>query len=97
MCQQWLKGLRLLQKLRYGCISRHICLGRALREREREREIHCISCSHPKRVRSLLAGKVAAATGAAVLSKAVFAQNHHVSKVEYDEYGPSYIHRKCFS
>ncbi len=35
--------------------------------------------------------------GAAVLSKAVFAQNHHVSKVEYDEYGPSYIHRKCFS
>ena len=43
------------------------------------------------------AGRVAAAMGAAILSKAVFAQNHHVNKVEYDEYGPSIIHKKCFT
>ena len=43
------------------------------------------------------ASKVAAIMGAAVLSKAVFAQNHHINRTEYDEYGPSLIHRKCFS
>ena len=43
------------------------------------------------------ASKVAASMGAAALSKAVFAQNHHINRTEYDEYGPSFIHRKCFS
>ena len=58
---------------------------------------HIVDWGLHQGVLSLPAGKVAAAMGAAVLSKAVFAQNHHVSKSEYDEYGPSYIHRKCFT
>uniref|UniRef100_A0A0C9S232 Actin-related protein 7 n=1 Tax=Wollemia nobilis TaxID=56998 RepID=A0A0C9S232_9CONI len=34
--------------------------------------------------------------GGAILAKVVFPQNQHITKVEYDESGPSIVHRKCF-
>jgi len=34
--------------------------------------------------------------GGAILAKAVFLQNQHITKAEYDESGPTIIHRKCF-
>ncbi|KAF3792100.1 Actin-related protein 7 [Nymphaea thermarum] len=34
--------------------------------------------------------------GGAILAKVVFPQNQHVTKGEYDESGPSIVHRKCF-
>ena len=33
--------------------------------------------------------------GGAILAKIVFAQNHHMTKYEYDEVGPHAIHRKA--
>ncbi|EPS58327.1 hypothetical protein M569_16487, partial [Genlisea aurea] len=41
-------------------------------------------------------GKYSAWTGGAILAKVVFPQNQHVTKGEYDETGPSIVHRKCF-
>ncbi|KAK9908828.1 hypothetical protein WJX75_003441 [Coccomyxa subellipsoidea] len=41
--------------------------------------------------------RMAAWMGAAVLSKVVFPQNHHVSKYDYDEMGPAVVHKKCFA
>jgi actin-related protein len=41
--------------------------------------------------------RAAAWMGGAVLSKVVFAQNHHITKNDYDEVGPSVVHRKCFA
>ncbi|XWS32526.1 hypothetical protein CRYUN_Cryun23aG0165700 [Craigia yunnanensis] len=34
--------------------------------------------------------------GGAILAKVVFPQNQHVTKADYDETGPSVVHRKCF-
>ncbi|EXB40949.1 hypothetical protein L484_020682 [Morus notabilis] len=34
--------------------------------------------------------------GGAILAKVVFPQNQHVTKADYDENGPSVVHRKCF-
>ena len=34
--------------------------------------------------------------GGAIVAKVVFAQNQHVTKTDYDEFGPPIIHRKCF-
>ena len=34
--------------------------------------------------------------GGAILAKVVFPQNQHLTKADYDENGPSIIHRKCF-
>ncbi|KAK2440287.1 actin-related protein [Trifolium repens] len=34
--------------------------------------------------------------GGAILAKVVFPQNQHVTKADYDENGPSIVHRKCF-
>ncbi|KAM7267151.1 hypothetical protein ACFE04_009317 [Oxalis oulophora] len=34
--------------------------------------------------------------GGAILAKVVFPQNQHVTKADYDESGPSIVHRKCF-
>nr|AZS64181.1 actin [Hypericum perforatum] len=34
--------------------------------------------------------------GGAILAKVVFPQNQHLTKGEYDETGPSIVHRKCF-
>lgn len=34
--------------------------------------------------------------GGAILAKVVFPQNQHITKAEYDESGPTIIHRKCF-
>ncbi|RDY11244.1 Actin-related protein 7 [Mucuna pruriens] len=34
--------------------------------------------------------------GGAILAKVVFPQNQHITKAEYDETGPSIVHRKCF-
>ncbi|KAF6167137.1 hypothetical protein GIB67_029775 [Kingdonia uniflora] len=34
--------------------------------------------------------------GGAILAKVVFPQNQHLTKAEYDETGPSIVHRKCF-
>ncbi|KAL6125047.1 hypothetical protein ACLB2K_077555 [Fragaria x ananassa] len=34
--------------------------------------------------------------GGAILAKVVFPQNQHVTKGDYDENGPSVVHRKCF-
>ncbi|KAK9111454.1 hypothetical protein Scep_018973 [Stephania cephalantha] len=34
--------------------------------------------------------------GGAILAKVVFPQNQHVTKGDYDETGPSVVHRKCF-
>jgi actin-related protein 7 len=34
--------------------------------------------------------------GGAILAKVVFPQNQHISKAEYDEHGPSVVHKKCF-
>ncbi|KAG2398228.1 Actin-related protein [Vigna angularis] len=34
--------------------------------------------------------------GGAILAKVVFPQNQHITKADYDETGPSIIHRKCF-
>jgi len=34
--------------------------------------------------------------GGAILAKVVFPQNQHVTKGEYDETGPSIVHKKCF-
>ncbi|RZC62589.1 hypothetical protein C5167_024344 [Papaver somniferum] len=33
--------------------------------------------------------------GGAILAKVVFPQNQHVTKADYDETGPSIVHRKC--
>ncbi|XP_073046532.1 actin-related protein 7-like isoform X2 [Primulina eburnea] len=33
--------------------------------------------------------------GGAILAKVVFPQNQHVTKADYDESGPSIVHRKC--
>ncbi|XP_051146174.1 actin-related protein 7 [Andrographis paniculata] len=35
-------------------------------------------------------------TGGAIIAKVVFSQNQHVTKADYDETGPSVVHRKCF-
>ncbi|KAL9247772.1 hypothetical protein vseg_021167 [Gypsophila vaccaria] len=40
--------------------------------------------------------KYSAWIGGAILAKVVFPQNQHVTKAEYDETGPSIVHRKCF-
>lgn len=34
--------------------------------------------------------------GGAILAKVVFPQNQHMTKADYDETGPSIVHRKCF-
>ncbi|KAL6498039.1 Actin-related protein 7 [Orobanche gracilis] len=34
--------------------------------------------------------------GGAILAKVVFPQNQHVTRADYDETGPSIVHRKCF-
>ncbi|KAI4382999.1 hypothetical protein MLD38_008885 [Melastoma candidum] len=34
--------------------------------------------------------------GGAILAKVVFPQNQHITKGDYDESGPSIVHRKCF-
>ncbi|XP_048426321.1 actin-related protein 7-like isoform X2 [Pyrus x bretschneideri] len=34
--------------------------------------------------------------GGAILAKVVFPQNQHITKADYDETGPSVVHRKCF-
>ncbi|KAF3442941.1 hypothetical protein FNV43_RR16859 [Rhamnella rubrinervis] len=34
--------------------------------------------------------------GGAILAKVVFPQNQHVTKADYDETGPSIVHKKCF-
>jgi actin-related protein 7 len=34
--------------------------------------------------------------GGAILAKVVFPQNQHLTKADYDESGPSVVHRKCF-
>lgn len=34
--------------------------------------------------------------GGAILAKVVFPQNQHVTKAEYDESGPTIVHKKCF-
>ncbi|KAK1325664.1 Actin-related protein 7 [Acorus calamus] len=34
--------------------------------------------------------------GGAILAKVVFPQNQHISKGDYDESGPSIVHKKCF-
>lgn len=41
-------------------------------------------------------GSFSAWVGGAILAKVVFPQNQHVTKAEYDETGPSIVHRKCF-
>ncbi|PSS02832.1 Actin-related protein [Actinidia chinensis var. chinensis] len=38
----------------------------------------------------------AAWVGGAILAKVVFPQNQHMTKADYDETGPSIVHRKCF-
>ncbi|GAB4827761.1 Actin- protein 7 [Ancistrocladus abbreviatus] len=40
--------------------------------------------------------KYSAWIGGAILAKVVFPQNQHLTKADYDESGPSVIHRKCF-
>lgn len=40
--------------------------------------------------------KYSAWIGGAILAKVVFPQNQHVTKADYDESGPSIVHRKCF-
>lgn len=35
-------------------------------------------------------------TGGAILARLLFSQNQHVTKADYDEAGPSIVHRKCF-
>ncbi|CAA0832772.1 Actin-related protein 7 [Striga hermonthica] len=40
--------------------------------------------------------KYSAWIGGAILAKVVFPQNQHVTRGEYDETGPSIVHRKCF-
>ncbi|GLJ30689.1 hypothetical protein SUGI_0607810 [Cryptomeria japonica] len=40
--------------------------------------------------------KSSAWMGGAILAKVVFPQNQHITKAEYDESGPSIVHRKCF-
>ncbi|KAL0359314.1 UNVERIFIED_CONTAM: Actin-related protein 7 [Sesamum angustifolium] len=40
--------------------------------------------------------KYSAWVGGAILAKVVFPQNQHVTKADYDETGPSIVHRKCF-
>ncbi|BBN12521.1 actin-related protein 7, plant [Marchantia polymorpha subsp. ruderalis] len=34
--------------------------------------------------------------GGAILAKVVFPQNQHITKAEYDETGPTIVHRKCY-
>ncbi|CAM6095009.1 unnamed protein product [Calypogeia fissa] len=34
--------------------------------------------------------------GGAILAKVVFPQNQHITKAEYDETGPTVVHRKCY-
>uniref|UniRef100_A0A1J3FTL8 Actin-related protein 7 n=1 Tax=Noccaea caerulescens TaxID=107243 RepID=A0A1J3FTL8_NOCCA len=41
-------------------------------------------------------GLYSAWIGGAILAKVVFPQNQHVTKADYDETGPSVVHRKCF-
>ncbi|CAF2048904.1 BnaA09g38930D [Brassica napus] len=41
-------------------------------------------------------GLYSAWVGGAILAKVVFPQNQHVTKADYDETGPSVVHRKCF-
>ncbi|CAB82687.1 actin-like protein [Arabidopsis thaliana] len=41
-------------------------------------------------------GMYSAWVGGAILAKVVFPQNQHVTKADYDETGPSVVHRKCF-
>ncbi|CAM8942540.1 unnamed protein product [Rhodiola kirilowii] len=40
--------------------------------------------------------KYSAWIGGAILAKVVFPQNQHITKGDYDENGPSVVHRKCF-
>lgn len=40
--------------------------------------------------------KYSAWVGGAILAKVVFPQNQHMTKADYDESGPSIVHRKCF-
>ncbi|XP_057453606.1 actin-related protein 7-like [Lotus japonicus] len=40
--------------------------------------------------------KYSAWVGGAILAKVVFPQNQHVTKGDYDENGPSIVHKKCF-
>ncbi|XP_057978618.1 actin-related protein 7 isoform X2 [Malania oleifera] len=40
--------------------------------------------------------KYSAWVGGAILAKVVFPQNQHLTKADYDENGPSIVHRKCF-
>ncbi|CAM8963696.1 hypothetical protein QQ045_005983 [Rhodiola kirilowii] len=40
--------------------------------------------------------KYSAWVGGAILAKVVFPQNQHITKGDYDETGPSIVHRKCF-
>ncbi|CAO2816115.1 unnamed protein product [Amaranthus hypochondriacus] len=40
--------------------------------------------------------KYSAWIGGAILAKVVFPQNQHVTKADYDETGPSIVHKKCF-
>uniref|UniRef100_A0A7N0USI6 Actin-related protein 7 n=1 Tax=Kalanchoe fedtschenkoi TaxID=63787 RepID=A0A7N0USI6_KALFE len=40
--------------------------------------------------------KYSAWIGGAILAKVVFPQNQHITKGDYDETGPSIVHRKCF-
>ncbi|KAF7126383.1 hypothetical protein RHSIM_Rhsim11G0134300 [Rhododendron simsii] len=40
--------------------------------------------------------KYSAWVGGAILAKVVFPQNQHMTKADYDETGPSVVHRKCF-
>ncbi|KAL6508630.1 Actin-related protein 7 [Orobanche gracilis] len=41
-------------------------------------------------------GSYSAWVGGAILAKVVFPQNQHVTRADYDETGPSIVHRKCF-
>lgn len=41
-------------------------------------------------------GRHSAWLGGAILAKVVFPQNQHVTKGDYDETGPSIVHKKCF-
>ncbi|KAL2493637.1 Actin-related protein 7 [Forsythia ovata] len=40
--------------------------------------------------------KFSAWVGGAIIAKVVFPQNQHVTKADYDETGPSIVHRKCY-
>ncbi|KAG6533326.1 hypothetical protein ZIOFF_007193 [Zingiber officinale] len=34
--------------------------------------------------------------GGVILAKVVFPQNQHITKGDYDETGPTIVHKKCF-